>query len=148
MLPSKGRRRPPDEEHLMIRHRASIVAMAIVVGAGGGLLATSAMSVEEPALPLFGSDRAYVEPTGHVLSDDVYIGFIRALSAGGQIVAVDFVSREQGVVENVRPEQLVDAGVLGRSDFFGPARQPFELRVEASVIVAVQSADGELDLTT
>jgi hypothetical protein len=137
----------PDEEHLMIRHRVGIVGTAMVAVAAGGLLATLAMNIDEPASPPFGSDRAYIEPPAHAVADDAYIGFIRALSADGEIVAVDFVSHEHGVVGNLRPEQLVHAGVLGKSGFFATSPQPFKLRVEGSVIVAVQSADDELDNT-
>ena len=60
-------------------------------------------------------------------------------------MAVDFVSHTGGVVGNDRPEQLADAGVLGTSSFFAPVPTPFKLRIERNVIVAVQSADQELE---
>jgi hypothetical protein len=129
----------------MSRHRVCIVVMAFVVAAGGGLLTTSAMSIDEPAPSLSRSDRAYTEPSARALADGAYIGFIRTLPTDDEIVAVDFVSLDDGVTENIRPEQLVHAGVLGKSGFFGRSPEPFKLRVEDAVIVAVQSADGELD---
>ena len=112
----------------MDHRRMRIALAAVVIAAGGGVLAESASSREEPNPPLFGTDRNYIEPTTPALAYGNYLGLIRALSADGEIVAVDFVSHTGGVVENVRPEQLVDAGVLVTSGFFAPTPTPFKLR--------------------
>jgi hypothetical protein len=129
----------------MIHRRTLMAAAAVVIAASGGVCAASASSREEPTPPLFGTNRTYVEPTTTALADGNYLGLIRALSADGEIVAVDFVSHTGPVVGNDRPEQLVDAGVLGTSSFFAPVPTAFRLRIERNVIVAVQSADDELE---
>jgi hypothetical protein len=129
----------------MVHRRMCVALAAVVIAAGAGVLAESATSRERPTAPLFEADRTYVEPTSPTLADGNYLGLIRALSADGEIVAVDFVSHTGAVVESVRPEQFVDAGALGTSGFFGSAPTLFKLRVERNIILAVQSADDELD---
>ena len=129
----------------MVHRRTCMAAAAVVIAASGGVIAASAFSREEPTPPLFGTNRTYAEPTAPALADGNYLGLIRALSADGEIVAVDFVTQTGGAIGSDRPEQLVDAGVLGTSSFFTPVPTPFKLRIERNVIVAVQSADQELE---
>ena len=125
--------------------RIAAAVTGFVIAVSGVVLATTGIGeTEAPPHPAASTGtHTYREPSDQRLADGAYLGYIRALSIHESTVAVDFVSLEEGVLANARPEQRVDAGVLGRVSFFETVPLPFRIRLHDGVIVSVQSA-GDL----
>jgi hypothetical protein len=129
-----------------MKHRRTVAITGLVVAVSWGALATATIgSADGPANLAAAGRRTYLEPSVQRPPDGAYLGYVRALGRQESAVAVDFVSLSDGVVDNTRPEQRVDAGALGEVGFFDPVAHPFRIRIQHGVIVAVQRADDMVE---